>query len=667
MKISYIWLKDYVDFRLIPEELAKRLTLAGLEVTSLQRFGKDSIFEIEPTPNRPDTLSVIGIAREVAAITGAKLKAKGYRQKVRNTHPISIKIEDNKACPLYTARIIDGVKVGHSPDWMRNRLELVGCRSVNNIVDITNYVCLEIGQPLHAFDYEKIETELIVRRARKGEKILAIDNKEYILDDSELLIADAARPLAIAGVIGGKDSEVTHKTGKVILESAYFDPLIVRRASRRLKLSTESSYRFERGVDLNMVEMASKRAASLILDLAGGKLIGLGAQGSGPVARKKITIILNAKRVNQILGTDISIATTNDILKRLEFKPIIHKRADNVLKVSIPSFRRDITQEIDLIEELARIYGYDRLPVKLPNICFSFIPQEKIQTLKHLVRNTLTGFGFNEAITYSLLSSHTISIYGYDATKVLKLANPLSGDQESLRPSIIPGAVNTVAYNMNRQIEGPKLFELGKVFSNNGGAITENTHLAIALEGRDFFYLKGVIQALFASLRISDYHLAQGELLHLSSGTCSIINVHNKSVGSIGRLSKRIIEAIDLKKDIYVCEVCIDDILPAVNLERRFSKLPRYPAQRRDISLEIDEGISYERIAHLIKEEGSTVIKDIRLFDYYKGPQIQPGKKSMAFSIEYRSCDNTLTDDEVSNVHRRICSRLTDELKARIR
>lgn len=685
MKVSYLWLKDYVDLRVKPKELAERLTMAGLEVISLQQYGDDSVFEIEPTPNRPDCLSIVGLAREVSAITGSRFKAMdklgGCRKpktppkarlakggEKRQPSSFNIIVVDKNACPLYIGRLIKDVKVGPSPSWLKGRLENFGLRSINNIVDITNYVCLEMGQPLHAFDYEKIDGKrIVVRRAKQGERIITINNVEHILDESVLLISDAEKPLAIAGIMGGKDSEVTKNTKHILLESACFNPLLVRRAARGLKTSTESSYRFERGIDLYIVGIASKRAASLILQLAGGKLMCAKTCGVNPEGRKSPTIILRPERVNRILGANISIATAKDALKGLGFKPIIHKPSDNTLKISVPSFRRDIKEEIDLIEELARVYGYERMPAKLPSICFGFIPPEKLQTISRLTRHTLTGLGFNEAITYSLISPRTASFFGYEALKMLKLVNPLSLEQELLRPSILPGLVNAVAYNINRQIEEPKLFELGRVFSRNGSGIKENTHLAIAIAGNDFFYIKGVMQTLFDTLCISDYCVEEGGRPYLSSGMCAIIKMQNKDMGDIGQLSKRVLEAMDLKKALYVCEICINDIMPLVKLERHFLKIPRYPAQFRDISIEIDENMPYERISCLIKDAGSPLVKDARLIDYYKGTQLKTGKKSLTYSLEYRSDERTLTDDEVSEVHIRICQRVTSEFNARIR
>lgn len=675
MKVPYSWIKAYVDIKMPAAKLAEHLTMAGMEVTSLCRYDDDFVFEIEITSNRQDCLSVTGIAREVSAITGAKRKPHDIMLKTKPLplplilHPFfNISIADNKTCPLYIARIIKDVRISPSPAWLVKRLNACGISSINNIVDITNYVCLELGQPLHAFDYEKIKgSQIAVRYAMKGERLTTIDNVERVLESSDLIIADASKPLAIAGVMGGYNSKVVDETKDILLESAYFDPLVVRRASRRLKLSSESSYRFERGVAADMVEAASKRAASIILQLAGGRLINFACRGSLHKERKK-TIILSRSKIHKILGADVPITTTKRILKRLGFAPLSRTSSGKALKVSIPSFRRDIKAEADLIEEIARIYGYSKIPAKLPALSFNFIPESKLQIVSRAISQTLTGLGINEAITYSVLASNSLTdIFRCNNSEMLKLSNPLSLEQDTLRPYIFPGLVLAISYNLNRDVEKPGLFELGKVFRSTLSGAKEKPHLSIATSAGDFFYIKGAIEALFCVLGISGYSFEKIEKPYLTNGACAGINAQGEHIGFLGQLSKDIIKALDISKDVYLCELCLDGIVKCAALERYFIKLPKYPAQVRDISIEVDDGIPYTQIISVIKEAGAPLAKEIRLFDYYKGAQIAEGKKSLAYSIEYRSNERTLTDEEVSEVHTRIHKRLIDELGARIR
>ena len=413
MKVTYNWLKDFLNIEIAPGALAEKLTMAGLEVVSLEQIQGDFVFEIEITSNRPDWLSVLGVAREVAAITNSKLKNnKKNLPKWQKDSPLKIKIEDKKDCPLYTARIIKNVKVGPSPEWLRKRLELIGCRSVNNIVDITNYILFELGQPLHAFDLDKLsQNEIKVRRAKAEEKIVTIDGVARVLSQEVLVIADAHKLIAIAGIMGGKETEVTPKTRNILLESAVFNPMLVRRAKQKLGLQSESAYRFERGVDLEAVNSAALAAGELILKLASGEPSDSVSLGSS----KRIHPVINLDVIylNKLLGTAIPILKVKQILNRLGL--VVKTKSKNILMVNVPSFRQDLRLPVDLVEEVARIYGYDEIPQTLPAVK----PSRKVSDQQDAVsgiKNILSSLGLDEAITYSLVDRELLKKSGIDVT-----------------------------------------------------------------------------------------------------------------------------------------------------------------------------------------------------------------------------------------------------------
>jgi phenylalanyl-tRNA synthetase beta chain len=731
MKVTYNWLKDFVEIKISPQALAEKLTMAGLEVTSLEKEAGDFIFEIEVTSNRPDWLSVVGIAREVAAITNKKLFRQPVspsarqpvryvdRKTARQEDQLTIEIQDKKDCPLYTAKIIQDVKVGPSPEWLKIRLELLGCRSANNIVDITNYILFEQGEPLHAFDLDKLKgNSIFVRRAKPGEKITTIDAEQRMLNPDILVIADEERPVAVAGVMGSKDTEVTEATKNILLEAAVFNPIIVRRGRRNLGIQSESSYRFERGVNLEIVDNASWQAAELIQDFAGGSCVF--AKSSGATKTKRKSIVLGLSAVNKILGINIPASKIKKILSSLEFKtnPVRNtKSSRKKLKISngakiktkehfaveIPAHRPDVTSEIDLIEEIARIYGYENVPQTLPSV----EPQVSVgeaRDLVSLIKNILVGLGLNEVITYSLMDKDLLRDFGIDqGPEVIEILNPLSKEQEILRPGLIPSLAACVAYNLNQKQDYINIFEVTKVFSQSKASTHEELRLGIALCGiksllleqgliKDpvgLLHLKGISEVLFARLGIRDYAFK-------AEGNGSIISVYagGEKIGLMAKLEKSVLDKLDIKnKDVFALELSLDRLLffmvqesikhfpiPLrkslkviaegdflVNLNKKFSHLPIYPGISRDISLILKEEISVGDILKAIKEEGQPLLKQAAVVDYYKGKQIPPGFKGLTLSCFYRSDERTLTEAEINPVHSLICKILADRFGAQIR
>ena len=682
MKVSYNWLKEYINFSAKPKDLADKLTMAGLEVKGIDEKDGDSIYEIEVTSNRPDWLSMYGIAREIQALYSLKLKPiKSSLPKSVKCEKPSITIEDKKGCLRYVGIMIEGVQVSASPKDIVQKLESAGIRQVNNIVDITNFCLLESGQPLHAFDYDKLEGgKIIVRKARKGEEITTIDGVKRRLDDDILVIADAKKPVAIAGIMGGKDTEVGFSTKKVLLESAYFDPVTIRRAAKKLGISTESSYRFERNVDIGVCPDAAMRAASLICGSAKAKSASKPFD-SGVKGTKEIKIALNICRANKVLGTCIPPAKCAAILKSLGLG--VKSRSKDILAVSVPSFRRDLKEEADLIEEISRIYGYEKIPETLSRIQLWGKGAQKSndRIVEDKIRQALTGEGLNEVITYALRCKdpYIQQALGIADDRVLKVQNPLSSESEALRPAMICGMLDVVAHNLNRKVSDVKIFELGKSYEcRDNGIPREKGVLALALCGMkeknwhrrepvDVFDLKGVIETLFSELEITSYEFEVKALPLLSPAASATVKIAGKEIGVVGRADKQLLDKYGIKGNVFVSELALEPILSHARLARRFSELPKYPSSSRDISLIVDDKIPNKDIVATIKEVCGELAADVSPFDLYRGEQVPKGCKSILYSVEYRAPDRTLTDGEIGSLDRKVREVLVKRFNAKIR
>ncbi|MFA4854709.1 MAG: phenylalanine--tRNA ligase subunit beta [Candidatus Omnitrophota bacterium] len=690
MKVTYNWLKDFLNIKISPKALAEKLTMAGLEVVSLEEAGGDFVFEIEITSNRPDWLSILGVAREISAITGAKLKTVNLKEpkiKAREFKPVKISIADKQDCSFYSARIICDVKVGPSSDWLKKRLELLGCRSINNIVDITNYVLFALGHPLHAFDLDLLaQGEIVVRRAKPGEKITTLDNQLRPLSQGILIIADKDKPQAIAGIMGGKDTEVTGKTRNILLESAVFNPLLIRRARQRLGLQSESAYRFERGVNLESAKIASLAAQELICKLAFGKP--QGHKSSGISKSSGALIKLEVAYVNRILGANIPAFKIKRILSGLGFNlkaqhPALSDRpvrasaqAKNTLVIKVPGFRQDVKLPIDLVEEIGRIYGYPQIPETLPAIKPNVNICGKRDTISH-IKNVLVGLGLQEAITYSLVDRELLAKSGIkpDAQPV-EILNPLSREQEVLRPTLLPSLIRCLAYNLDRQQEYVSIFEIANVFSGGADYPRERFSLGIALCGRRSFltkdglvrdevtllHLKGILEGLLSKLGIRDYDFRdQGE-----RGVIIVIN--QQEAGIMLNLKKQVLDAFGIKnKQVILAEVDLEKIFALINLGKKFSGLPRYPSITRDISFIIKDDISVKGMLAAIAAKGLPLLRSTEVVDYYQGKQIPAGCKGLTVSCVYRADDRTLTEEELTPLHDAICSLLEERFGIKLR
>lgn len=681
MKISYNWIKEYIEVKKPPEGLADILTNSGSEVKAIERAGDDFIMDVEITPNRSDCLNYIGIAREVSALTGKAIKMpplKIKRQKPLGKVPFSVDIKDKDLCPRYTARLMRGVKVGESPGWLKKKIASMGLRPVNNIVDITNYVLFELGQPMHAFDYDKIKGKtIVVRRARQGEKIKSIDNKERSLEKDMLVIADQQRPVAIGGVMGGLDTEVTEKTKNILLESAYFDPVSIRRTSFKLALISESSYRFERGIDPGMVLAASDRTALLIEDICGGKICEIVDKGRRQ--EKEITVFLRINRLNEILNLGLKENYVKKILSGLLLKNSSAKKG--VIRVSIPSSRPDIKCEIDLVEEVARIHGFENIAMTIPKIVPN--PDRKSVSLmaREKAKGVLASLGLNEVITYTMTGRGNIQkVFGPDIPNIINVKNYLSFDQESMRPSLIGGVLSALVYNMFRGIKDIKVFEIGAVYSKDPAAgYSERANLCIALTGLfsndwqrkrgnvTFFDLKGIIETLGEKLGIKNFEFEPASYPFLERGKSCKILLDNTAIGKAGLLSAGVQNNFDITQEVYIAEMDLDGLTPFVNFSKSFIEIAKYPSIKRDISLIAKEGISFASIAAIVAEEGKGFIKKVELMEKYEGEHIPAGHRGIAFRIEYRDKYKTLTAEGVGNIHSAIRQSLVEKLGVTLR
>ncbi|MCX5698355.1 MAG: phenylalanine--tRNA ligase subunit beta [Candidatus Omnitrophica bacterium] len=682
MKVTYNWLKDFVNIKIPPQALAEKLTMAGLEVVALEKTGEDFVLEIEITSNRPDWLSVLGIAREVAAITGKKInlgarcKVFDVRGKPKNLEPSTknlITIEDKKDCPLYTARIIENVKVGPSPEWLKRRLESLGCRSVNNIVDITNYCLFELGQPLHAFDLDKLsQKEIRVRRANADEKIITIDGQTKILSPEILVIADTHKAVAIAGIMGGKETEVTVKTRNILLEGAVFNPLLVRRAKQKLGLQSESAYRFERGVDLEAVRSASWAAGELILKLASGKPSGFSSLGVSKVIHPVIN--LDAAYLNKVLGTAIPVFKIKQILNRLGLR--VKTKTKNILTVGAPSFRQDLKLPVDLVEEVARIYGYGKIPQTLPAVK----PGQEVSDKRGFIcgiKNILSGLGLFEVITYSLVDRGLLKKSGLNIDAgLIEILNPLSKEQEVLRPALFPSLIRALAYNLDQQQERVSIFEIANIFSGQANAVAQEPLLGLALCGVNTFFtkqglvrdeiillhLKGILETLFNRLGVENFDFWRQEDNKID------IVINQKQAGFMLDLSPQILGAFDIKnRQVVLAQVNLEKLFSSINLGKKFLAIPKYPAITRDISLVINEDISVQEVLGAIEAKGAPLLVQAKIVDYYQGPQIPAGFKGLTISCIYRMDSRTLTEEEIAPARNDICSLLKERFGIELR
>ncbi len=643
----------------------------------------DALFELEITPNRADLLSHLGVAREVGALFHQPVHSPSSGKLKESAQPVSkfakVSIEAKDLCPLYTCRVIEGVQVGPSPAWLAQTLQKLGHRSINNIVDVTNFVLHEMGQPLHAFDLGQIHgSQIKVRKAAPGEKISLLDNTERELKEEMLVIADADRPLALAGIMGGSNSQVTERTQSILLESALFLPGSVRKTARQLGISTDSSYRFERGVDPKGVEAALNRAAALILEVAGGKL----AKGIGSASTIKthpIKIQFRPARANAILGLDLSTKNQIQILKGLGFK-IKGTPASKSLTVESPSYRLDLTREIDLIEEIARLHGYDHIPVVAPNIPSNLTQVESGVPFEKEVRFLLHQAGFYEAVNSTFLPANFLQKLKLSENHPLRnfqeLANPIADDQRVLRPTLLPSLLSNAQLNLAHQQESVTLYELNKVFTPTSGQPHERFQAVALLAGAaaasswhtsdrktDFFDIKGLAENLLGYCALTSLQWEFGKVEAPYSGTHSFQVKSQKGETLLwgGALHPKVLKEYDISVPCFALEVELEALGRAGRIPASFSQLPKFPSAWRDIALVVPDGVSSGEVMESIEAQGKPELRQVQLFDLYRGPNVAAGSRSLAYRLLFQNEERTLTDQEVTDK----VSRIVDHLKTR--
>lgn len=671
MRVPFEWLKELVNVTATAEEVAETLTMIGFEVEAVETMEDDTVFEVNVTPNRPDCLSIIGIAREVSA--AFKVPLRMPLQDIQGDLPtsdFSIEILNPELCNRYAGRVIKDAVISDSPEWIKKRLDKCGIRPINNVVDITNYVLLEYGHPLHAFDADairgrKIRVATPYTVSGKGTKMKTLDGVEHELPGDSLLIWDIRNPIAVAGVMGGLETEVNDVTKNIFLESAYFEPLSVRRTSKRLNLASESSYRFERGTDIEFLEKALNRAALLIKELAGGTIHEI--VDEYPVEYKPESIQIQYERINRILGTELSKEELLEILKRLGITT--EDRGDFFI-VYPPAFRRDIKRDSDVAEEISRSYGYDRIPARIPRSPLSSKRSDKKMENIVRIREGMRKSGFTEVINYSFMSPSSLDIIAIaeeDRRRhTVAIKNPLRKEESLLRTTLIPSLIDNLKYNLDRGTKDIRFFEVSMVFEDTGkmlpleelrlGGIFYREKLPTLWkeDTHGFFLTKGALESLFGELKIKEYSFIPSSEPFLNRGQASDIYISDSHIGYIGVLTPDIAERLDLKKkriEVVLFELNLDSLLPFISDSIKYSPIPRYPYVERDIAIVIDEDIPSSEIMEIIMAFPSELIEEVSVFDYFKEGNIPEGKKSLAFSIMYRSKEKTLTDEEVEKLH----------------
>jgi phenylalanyl-tRNA synthetase beta chain len=626
-------------------------------------FPTDTILDVEITPNRGDLLSHSGLAREIAALTGKKLKSTARESKIP-VKKTGVTIASTRGCPFFSARKIDNVTVGPSPQWLRAKIESVGIRPINNIVDISNFVMLELGQPTHAFDADKLKGGINVRLARDGEKFLALDGKTYSLKRDNCVVADQERAVGIGGVMGGEETGVTESTKNVLLEAAYFLPVSIRRTARELNLPSDASYRFERGVDPEMVLRASQRATELIQEIAGGtpaKEISV----AGKLPTNPADVSLRYEKCDRVVGIAIKPKTIDEILTRFGLKKI---SAAKITKWKIPSFRPDLQRDVDLVEEVVRAYGAERIPGTDRSRFTPSSAADRTHDLELQMRQRLAATGLNEVRTSKLLPRERLA-FGENA---IELRNPLSKDHVALRPSLLPGLLGVLDHNIRAGAERVAIFETGRVFEPPSGE--EKKRVAILLWGNvgselhwrnekrrvDFFDLKGAIELARTGLSFR-----RGQ--HANFALAVEITADNQLVGLAGQLTNSLASTIDASGGVFVAEVSLDFPTSGLGSRATFRELGKFPAVSRDIAMIVPEDLTHERIWEVIFHPAEPLLERIEVFDLFAGTEIGEGKKSLAYRLTYRDRSRTLTSEEVNAAHAKIRERLRSDLGAELR
>lgn len=721
MLISYNWLRELTGTTLTPLELRERLTMVGLAIDAVEEIEGDSVLDVEVPSNRPDCLSHVGIAREVSVIDKSKspkfkvaeltsetsdLKSEVFKTEGKASDFAAVEIAAPDLCPRYAARVVRGVRIAPSPEWLTKRLGEIGQRPINNVADITNYVLHELGQPLHAFDLAKLaEQRIVVRRANAGEKLQTLDDVERTLDPELLVIADAVRPVALAGIMGGLDSEISATTTDVLIESAYFNPDSVRRTARKLGMDTEASRRFERGADCENVIKAQTRCIELICEIAGG----VATEDAIDIYPSPLTprsVVFHPARVESLASLRVEPDEMTRILSALGFvqsdpgdgATASDGSESNALSFVVPSWRIDVGIEEDLVEEIARHVGYDQIASELPpsNMAGEYQPAEM---QRRDLRRAFRSRGFDEAINFSFIDAAHDEQFellpalapfpspGEVATEAfVTLENPIIEDAVRMRPTLLPGLLQSLRHNLNHGIRDVRLFEIGRVFASSAvseladelpnerealaliatGGATEEGH-AVATREIDFFELKGALEAAVDATKLAALRFATADFKHLRAGQSAAILLHDgTTIGSIGRLAESIAGSYKFRQPVYVAELDLTRLLHSAPRPTQYTPLPRYPAVVRDVTLLVDREVNFAALVRAIDEAAIADYRGAVLVGTYEGEKIPENQRSVTLRIEYRSDERTLRDDEVEERHRGLIDLLVEKFSAQL-
>lgn len=679
MKTSLQWLRTYLPDAPDAHTLGERLTLAGLPTETFETYEGDDVFDVEVTSNRSDCLSHVGIARELAAL----LKLPAVEPPVEvpggipaGPGPTLISLDDPDACPVYSAIILRGVRVGPSPAWLQRHLASVGLRPISNLVDITNFVLLEMGQPLHVFDLAQLATrsgrpEIVVRRARAGEELVSLDGHTRKLDPGMLVIADAEKPAALAGIMGGKPSEVTHATTDVLLEAALFDPLVVRRTSRRLALRSDSSYRYERGLDPTLVRRAAMRATRLILELAGGRVDGgIARVGAPEPSPRKLSLRMG--RLARVLGYEIALDDAVDALRRLRLSPVVESdpsRADSagaVVRVTVPPDRLDLNIEVDLVEEVARVTGYEHIPQR-DAIEIRLTPPEPWARPMQLIGDVLVGSGYFEAITFSFVSDQLAGDFLSGSASAQPRAEPATRKADArLRPSLLPGLIESLRHNESVGNGAVRLYEIGSTFvGDETGAIVETRRVALA-GGTDLHDVRGVVEALLARL---DSRRAVSIVPARAVGydLAAVIHWGGLPVGTLGLVARSVTEKLGLRHAPVAAELDLAPLIAHARPVPSLTPLPRFPAVERDVSLLVGDAVSYDGIVSVLSGLQLPLLERVDHVGTYRGKPLEKGTKSVTMRLAFRAADRSLTSQEADTAVTRFVDAAKSALGAALR
>jgi len=673
MKISINWLKNYLDLKLPPEELIKEMNKIGLLVDYWKEQDGDFILELETYANRPDTLGHLGVARELAASQGIPLNEPKFPL-VESTEAISdvfdVQVLEEDLCPRYCGVIIKDIQVEPSPLWLTRSIRSMGLNSVNNVVDVTNYVLFSTGQPIHAFDINKLSgNKIIVRKSRSGEELKILGGEIVKLSHDMLVIADEKRPIALAGVIGGEESAVTEETKDIFIESACFDPVSIRKTWKKIGVQTDASYRYERGTDISFPPEAARMTLSLLTQMGGKALKGM--IDIYPKPRRKKTVVLRHHRISELLGVEVDESFVVDFLKRIGFQ--IENQRQGIWRVEVPYFRVDIEREADLIEEIARFYGYDKIPSHLPVWRGIHWEVNKKKEVENNVRELLFHEGFDEVVNYSFMDSEKERLFrtGLDAVEI---RNPISSKSSLLRTTLIEGLLGNIAWNVNRDAEGVHVFEIGNIFFQKDGKYFEKYSLAFVTMGQldplywgkeperaDFFQLKGTCEELMNHLKFAGFSFTEEENPIYEPGFSLRLNFKGEKVGILGALRQSIVEAYSIQEPVWGAEVSLGSLLEKQPKPFKYSPVNRYPGITRDISLIVDRDISYLKIKNSIERLMIPYLEDYALYDRFTGEGIPKNKVSLSFRFVFRHPERTLLSEEVDSFQEKIMKALNTE------